>query len=82
MSFVADRDKAFTDAVLYDNWKGVRKFCKKYGMSAPRNNKVLKAGVYKAVQYCTKIPKATRDVAFEKCIKIGFSPIIVDDRDA
>ena len=56
MTFVEERDKAFTDAVVNDNWNGVRAFTEKYGISASSDT-VMKAGIYKAVQYCTDIPE-------------------------
>jgi hypothetical protein len=74
--FVQDRDEAFTDFVLTGNTKKVRAYCKKYGMSIPKNNKVFAAGVYKAVQQCTNIPEEVKEKAFMKCLELGFSPLM------
>lgn len=74
-SFTKERDKAFTDAVVNDNWDGVRAFTEKYRMSASSDT-VMKAGIYKAVQYCTNIPEDVKILAIEKCVAMGFSPFI------
>ena len=74
-AFAEERNKAFTDAVVNDNWDGVRAFMEKYRMSASSDT-VMKAGIYKAVQYCTNIPEDVKILAIEKCVKMGFSPFI------
>lgn len=74
--FVRDRDTTFTNAVLHDDWDGVRAYCKHYGMKLPQNEKVMKAGIYKAVQECTNIPKDVKVLAAEKCVSLGFKPTI------
>ena len=75
-NFVKERDKAFVKAVTEDDWGAVRKYCKKYNMPVPKSNKVMKTGIYKAVQYCTNIPEDVKEVAFMKCLELGFSPLI------
>ena len=74
MSFVKERDKAFTDAVTKDDWNAVKKYAKKYGVPLPDNEDVMKAGVYNAVQHCTKIPEEVKVLAAMKCIRLGFDP--------
>ena len=74
-AFTKERDKAFTDAVVNDNWNGVRAFTEKYRMSASSDT-VMKAGIYKAVQYCTDIPEDVKILAIKKCLKMGFNPFI------
>ena len=76
MTFVEERDKAFIDAVVNDKWDKVRKYSKKYGLPMPKKRNVMKAGVYKAVQYCTNIPENVKVLAMQKCLKIGFTPFI------
>ena len=76
MSFAEERDKAFIDAVVNDKWDKVRKYAKKYGMPVPKERNVMKAGVYKAVQYCTNIPEDVKVLAMQKCLQLGFSPLI------
>lgn len=76
MTFVEERDKAFIDAVVNDKFDKVRKYSKKYGLPMPKKRNVMKAGVYKAVQYCTNIPEDVKVLAMLKCLKIGFTPFI------
>ena len=73
--FTKERDGAFTDAVVNDNWDGVRAYMKKYGMTASSDT-VMKAGIYKAVQYCTDIPGDVKTLAMQKCLEMGFNPFI------
>lgn len=74
--FSKERDKAFIKAVMEDDWEAVRKYSKKYGVSIPKERNVMKAGVYKAVQYCASIPEEVKSVAMMKCLKLGFNPLI------
>lgn len=75
-NFSKERDKAFIKAVMEDDWEAVRKYSKKYGVPIPKKIDVMKAGVYKAVQYCTEIPEEVKNVAMVKCLNLGFSPLI------
>lgn len=36
----------------------------------------MKAGIYKAVQYCENIPQEVKIKAMQKCLELGFSPLI------
>jgi len=74
--FVKERNEAFTKAVMEDDWDAVRRYCDKYWIPIPVKEKVMKAGTYKAVQQCTGIPDHVKDVAFKKCLELGFSPWI------
>jgi hypothetical protein len=73
---VKDRDAAYTAAVMDDDWEAVKKFLTKYDMGIPRNEKVLKAGIYKAVQMVENIPAEVKDAAAKKCIELGFNPMV------
>ena len=77
MTFAEERDKAFIDAVVNDKWDKVRKYSKKYGVPVPKQSNVMKTGVYKAVQYCTNIPEDVKVMAAQKCLQLGFSPLIM-----
>lgn len=79
MTFVEERDRAFIIAVTEDKWDAVRKYSRKYGVPIPADEKVMKAGIYKAVQYCTNIPDDVKGIAMKKCIELGFSPYINAD---
>lgn len=81
-TFVKERDEAFIEAVMNDKWDKVRKYSKKYGVPVPHERKVMKAGIYKAVQYCTKIPEEVKVLAMEKCLKLGFAPMITPIEDS
>ena len=72
--FVADRDSAFIKAVMDDDWKAFRMYAFKWGIEVPGNDRIMKAGVYKAVQECTIIPDSVKQVASEKCVALGFRP--------
>lgn len=76
MSYPEERDKAFIEFVKNDNIKPFVKFCKKYGITRPASWKVERAGIYKAVQYCTNIPEDVKVLAMQKCLKMGFNPLI------
>ena len=76
MTFAEERDRAFIIAVVDDDWKAVRKYSKKYGVPMPKERNVMKAGIYKAVQYCTNIPEDVKMLAMQKCLQLGFSPLI------
>jgi len=76
MNFAEERDKAFIKAVVCDDWKAVQKYSKKYGVPMPKKRNVMKAGVYKAVQYCTNIPEDVKVLAMQKCMELGFNPLI------
>lgn len=72
--FVKERDRVFTDAVLNDNWFRVREFAEKNKIPLSDREEVMQAGIYKAVQVCTKIPDDVKAVARRKCIALGFKP--------
>lgn len=74
--FVRERDAAFIHFVKTDDLSEVRAYCKKYGVQIPRKRNVLAAGVYKAVVATTSIPDDVKTVAMQKCLKLGFNPII------
>lgn len=76
MEIYKERDAAYTDAVVNDNWDAVRKYAKKYCIPIPRKRNVMKAGIYKATQYCTNIPDDVKDIAMVKCLALGFTPYI------
>lgn len=72
--FIKDRNTAFINAVMKDDWKGLKKYCKKYRMPIPSDEQIMKAGVCKAIQEITSIPDEVKEVAFWKCLEMGFSP--------
>lgn len=79
MSYAKERDAAFIEFVKNDNIVPWLKFCKKYGVPRPASWKVERAGIYKAVQYCTNIPEDVKALAMQKCMEMGFNPFIDTD---
>ena len=75
-SAAKERDGAFIEAVVNDNWTPFKKYSKKYGVNLPNDEKVMKAGVYKAVQYCIGITNDVKAMAMEKCVELGFRPFM------
>lgn len=75
-NFCKDRDEAFIEAVVNDKWDKLMEFAKEYSMPLPIKQDVMKAGVYKAVQYCTNIPEDVKSLAMKKCLELGFNPLI------
>ena len=74
--FVKERDAAFIKFVQTGKTDKVRRYCRKYGLAIPENRKVLAAGIYKAVIATTSIPEDIRLLALQKCLDLGFSPLI------
>ena len=74
--FVKERDSAFINFVQTGDTKQIIKYCKKYGVTVPKNRKVFAAGIYKAVQECTDIPDDVKTLAMKKCLDIGFNPFV------
>lgn len=74
--YAKERDNAFIEAGVNDNWNPVKNYAKKYNMQIPKSEKAMKAAVYKAVQYCTGISDELKEIAMRECIKLGFNPLI------
>ena len=76
MKYPTIRDKSMIKAVMEDDWSGIIRECKEDGVPIPDDPRVMKAGIYKAVQYCTKIPQDVKETAMLKCLALGFNPFI------
>jgi len=72
--FVKDRDEAMKAAVMQDDLDAVKRYSKKYCVPLPKNGKVMKAGVYKAMQEIMTMPDIVKRTAWEKCTTMGFRP--------
>ena len=72
--FRIDRDDAFIAAVMQDDWDAVKRYCKKYKVPIPSDERVMKAGIYKAVQGIVHMPQEVKDTARKKCVSLGFKP--------
>ena len=85
MSFAKERDRAFIEFVETGKTDKVMKYCKKYGVPIPKDEKIMAAGIYKAVQHCTNISEDIKVLAMQKCLDIGFNPMMrfpVEDGEA
>lgn len=71
-----ERDKAITEAVVNDNWKPARDYCAKYAVMIPTEERIFKAGIYKAAHECTSLSDEVKKLAAEKCVALGFKPTI------
>ena len=74
--FVKERDDAFVHFVKTDDLSKVIAYCKKWGIQIPKNKKVFVAGIYKDVVAIISIPEDIKTVAIQKCLRLGFSPLI------
>lgn len=74
--FVRERDAAFVHFVKTDDMSKVVAYCKKWGVQIPKSKKVAAAGVYKAVVATTSIPEDIKTLAMQKCLRLGFNPLI------
>ena len=74
--WVNERDEAFIYFVKTDDLSKVRAYCKKWDVQMPKSKRVLMAGVYKAVVAITSISEDIRTMAMQKCLKLGFNPMI------
>lgn len=74
--FLRERRRAFTKAIIEDDWSYVKAYCEKYNVKIPKDERVMKAGIYKAVQECIDISEEVKNTAIEKCLKLGFLPFI------
>lgn len=74
--FLKDKKTTYENAVLRDDWDGVVKYCKKYGVPILSDERILKAGIYKGTVAATDISAEVKSVAMTKCLALGFSPFI------
>lgn len=72
--FKKDRDEAVTAAVMNDDFGPMRRYCRKYCIPIPANEKVFKAGTYKAAGAITTLPEEVKHKAAVKAVALGFSP--------
>lgn len=76
MNIVKDRHKAFASVIESDDLTELRKYCKKYGVVMPANEKVAIAGALKAIQQCTDFSEEEKTKAAAKCFNMGFNPFM------
>lgn len=69
-----DRDNAIIELVKTGSLEEWYKVAKKYNMMSPKNEMILKAGLYKAAQACVNIPEEIKEKAAEECRALGMDP--------
>lgn len=68
-----ERNMALTKAVMHNDWKAVERFCSKWGIPVPENKEIMMAGIYQCAAKAD-LPAKVKDVAIEKCTRLGFDP--------
>ena len=74
--YAKDRDAAFIAFVEDGDFSHIDALMDKYGLARTPHTETAAAGVYKAVQECTRIPQEVKTKAFCKCVELGFMPFI------
>lgn len=72
------RDNAIIEAVMNDNWEPCFAYFKKYKIMIPPDEKIMKAGIYKAAHEITTMPEDVKLIADKKCVDLGFKVGIAD----
>lgn len=72
--FVKDRDKAITRAVMNDDWEAAKRYCRKYGVPVPGNERIFKGAIYKAACEVLSLSQEVRGKAKTEAEKLGFYP--------
>lgn len=73
-AYARERDRVFTDFVRSGDIEPVRAFCTMHRMPFPDDDRAFRCAIFKAVQYCTDIPAAVKQLAAEKCRELGMDP--------
>lgn len=76
-----DRDNAIIELVKTGSLEEWYKVAKKYGMMFPKNERILKASLYKAAQACVNIPEEVKEKAAEECRALGMNPYIFGGKE-
>lgn len=70
------RDGALIDFVETGSLDKFYAYCKKYKVNIPEDEIVMKAGILKAVQYCTNISDKIKVKAGQMALEMGFNPFV------
>lgn len=68
------RDDALKAAVIKDDFSQIYVYSIMLSIKIPKDEKVFKAGIYKAACECLNLSPEIRKKAAEKCIELGFKP--------
>lgn len=72
----AERDAAFTKAIMEDNWTAVREYSTKHKLPIPASDRAFKLGVCKAAYHSLSLPLAVKIAAADMSRDLGSDPYI------
>ena len=72
----AERDAAFTEAIMSDNWTAVREYSANYHLPIPSSEAAFKIGVCKAAYHSLSLPLAVKIAAADMARELGSDPYI------
>ena len=72
----AERDAAFTEAIMSDNWDPVRDYSTKHHLPIPEAERAFKLGVCKAAYHSLSLPLAVKIAAADMAWVLGSDPYI------
>ena len=73
----AERDAAFTEAIMSDDWDPVRKYSIKHKLPIPDTERAFKLGVCKAAYHSLSLPLAVKIAAADLARDLGSGPYII-----
>ena len=76
----AERDAAFTEAIINDNWDPCREYCEKHRLTVPEDEKVFKVGTCKAAYNSLTLPIAVKVAAADLAFELGGTPYFIFGR--
>ena len=76
LDYANARDAAFIAFVEDDNWEHIDNLLKQFDCPKIPHTDTGAAGVYKAIQECTRIPAEVKAKAMHKCTSLGFVPFM------
>lgn len=76
LDYANARDAAFIAFVEDDNWEHIDNLLEQFDCPKIPHTDTGAAGVYKAIQECTRIPAEVKAKAMHKCTSLGFVPFM------
>ena len=72
----AERDAAFTEAIMEDAWDPVREYSTKHKLPIPETERAFKIGVCKAAYHSLSLPLAVKIAAADLARELGSDPYL------
>ena len=72
----AERDAAFTEAIMRDAWDQVRDYSTKHKLPIPSSERAFKIGVCKAAYHSLSLPIAVKIAAADMARDLGSDPYL------